>query len=499
MAFSNNPQYSTYRQDQVLFDGTPMFRSGDLSINRDLQIVNMYYDRISQENKTKETRIRKRPGITTTTYSLNKSSNTATVRGSFYDVDQNAFYWAVDSSVYSIQPDVGTTVRTVCTLATSSGYVGFCSFLKSDDTRYVVFTDGTNLWVDDYAATTCTQVTSVNLPSPHQPYPIYLNGYIFLVEANSGNIWNSDVDDPLAWTASSYITAEISSDYAVRLLKAKNYLVCLGNNSAEYFYDAGNTGGSPLSRNDSPIRSVGYITGLCTIGDTTYFVGQDEKRNVCVFSINSFKIERISNSVVDRTLESFSSIQNSKSNVNLTTDGYAVSVDGHTMYVLVTPQTTWVYDIDEKFWYEWKGSDNTGLKIEAVWGMFRGGTYIAVKNQPTISLMTPSVYQDFGINFTCRYVTEPLSFGTNNWKVCHKVMLQASKHLIHGNSYVNLSWSDNDWAEGSTNSRPINLFSNSPFISRLGKFRTRSFKIEYTDNYPFFATGLEINFNVGQI
>ena len=482
-----------------MFDGTPLFRSGDLSVNRDLQIVNMYYDRVSQENKTKETRMRKRPGLAVTTYSLSKAAAANTLRGSFYDVDQNAFYWAVNDKVYAILPDVGITVRTVTTLATSSGYVGFCSFLKGDGTRYVLITDGTDLWVDNFAMTTCTEVTAPDLPSPHQPYPVYLNGYVFLIESNSGNIWNSDNDDPFAWTAGQFIAAEISSDYALRLLKAKNYLVCLGYNSAEYFWDAANESGSPLSRNDSPVRSVGYLSNLCTIGDTTYFVGQDEKQNVCVFSINSFKIERVSNSVVDRTLQAFSSTQNAKSNINTDKDGFSISVDGHSFYVLVTNQTTWVYDVDEKMWYEWKGSDNTGLKLEAVWGMYRGSTYVAIQNQTVISVLAPSIYQDFGVNFKCRYVTEPVTLGTGNWKVANKIFLNCSMHAYTGTSNAVLSWSDNDWADGGTAGRNINVFSSSPYITRTGKFRMRSFRLEYTDNYPFFATGLELNINVGQI
>jgi len=41
LAFSNNPQFSTYKQESIKFDGTTMFRSGDTTVNRDLQIVNM--------------------------------------------------------------------------------------------------------------------------------------------------------------------------------------------------------------------------------------------------------------------------------------------------------------------------------------------------------------------------------------------------------------------------------------------------------------------------
>lgn len=496
MAFSQAPQFNTYQQKDIEFDGAVMFRSGDLSVNRDLQIVNMYYDRISQENKTREVRLRKRPGLGTSDYSLSKVSSSDVIRGSYYDVDQNAFYWAVGNKLYSVKPDSGTSVRTVATLNTSSGYVGFCSFLKANDTRYVLASDGTDLWVDNFASLSCSRVTDGDMPTPHQPYPVYLNGYVFLIETNSGNIWNSDNDDPTAWTAGNYIMAEISSDYALRMVKAKNYLVVLGANSAEYFWDAGNASGSPLSRNDSPVRGVGYITGMTSIGDVNYFVGQDERKNLSVFSLNSFKIERVSNPVVDRTLAAFSSTSNAKGNVDLNKDAYSISVDGHSFYVLPTPQTTWVYDVDDKFWYEWKGSDGAGLAVEAVWGMYNGACYVAIENQTSISILSPSLYQDFGSNFTCRYVTEPVDFDTFNWKTANRISLGCSQHQSTGSSLVTISWSDDDWADTS-GTRTMNVFTNSPVIHRLGKFRSRSFRIEYADNYPFWCTKLTMNLNVG--
>lgn len=497
MAFTNSPENATYKTVNIKFDGTPMFRYGDASVYRDTQVVNLYYDRISQENKQREVRLKKRPGLSTSAYSLSKAASTDSLRGSFYDPDTNVFYWAVNNKIYYVAPDVSATTGTACTLNTSSGYVGFCAYLKSDGTRFIIASDGTDLWTINASTNVGTEVTDVDLPSPHQPYPIYIDGYVFLIKSNTGDIYNSDVDDPTSWASDSFITAEISSDYGIRLFKVKNYIIAMGNNSIEYFYDAGNAPpGSPLNRNDSPFRGVGYVTGGCQIGDTVYFVGQDQAQNIAVYTVNSFKVDKISNPAVDRTLQVYLSTDNAKSNVNTAQDGYSISVDGHTFYVLVTPQTTWVYDVDDKFWYEWKSSDGTGIKVEAVWAMFRGGMYVGIKNQTVISKLSQNVYQDFGANFTCRYVTEDNNFDTFNWKVCHRVSLMCSMHNYTGTSNATISWSDNDWADGGTTGRNINVFSSSPYITRCGKFRNRSFRVEYADNYPFFMTGLQLDINV---
>ncbi len=499
MAYTNSPEDQTYKTVSIQVDGRPMFRSGNLATQRDLQIVNMYYDRISQENKERNVRLVKRDGLSASSYSLQKSSPSAKLRGNFYDGETNTFYWSVDDKVYSYTPPTGvgpSPIRTVQTLTTSTGYVGFCSYLKADGTRLIIFTDGTKLYVYNYTTLTSTEVTSPNLPTPHQPYPLYLNGYLFLIKSNTSDIYNSEVDDPLVWASSDFVPAEIVADYSVRLFKVKNYLVVLGTGSVEYFWDAGNTTNSPLSRNDSPVKNVGYITGGVQQGDTVFFVGQDERQNISVYSINSFKVDKISNSIVERTLQTFVNTENSKSNVVLNTDGYIVSSNGHTFYVLVAGQTTWAYDIEERIWYEWRGSNGTGLKIEGVWSMFNGGCYMAIEGQSNISIMSPQIYQDFGVNFTCRYTTENTTFGTKNWKVCHRAAVHGSMHQNTGTSFVNLSWSDNDWADGGSTPRQINLFSNSPYITRCGKFRNRSWRLEYTDNYPWFVEQLEFDLNI---
>ncbi len=498
MAYTNSPTNSTYKTDQLVFDGTDLFRSGNLAIQRDCQTVNMYYERISKENERRDVCLRKRPGLTTSSYSLSKVAPTDVIRGSFYDVDQNAFYWVVGNKLYNCKPDVGTTTNLVQTINTSSGYVGFCSFLKSDNTRYVVLSDGTDLWLHDYVGGTCTRVTDPDMPTPHQPYPIYLDGYIFLVKTNTGDIYNSDLDDPFAWTSGDFITAEISSDYALRMVKAKNYMIVLGYNSVEYFYDGANATGSPLSRNDSPFRGVGLVTGLKTIGDTTYFVGQDNEQNLAVFMINSFKVERISNAVVDRTLQTITSASNAKGQLNLNQDGYSLSCDGHNFYILRTPQTTWAYDIDEKFWYEFKGSDNVGLQIEAVWGMYNGSTYMGIAGQTEMSIMNPSIFQDFGVNFKCSHTTKDYTAETTRWKMMSRCMVVADMQDYVGTSNLTLTWSDNDWGDGgSTVARQVNLFNSSPYVRTMGRFRNRSFRLDYSDNYPLRMRSLEFEINVG--
>lgn len=498
MPFSNSPQYSTYKTIPIKFDGATFFRSGNITIQRDCQIVNMFFDRVSQENnKERATMLKKRPGITASIYPMNKSNVNTAVRGFFYDIDNNAMYWAVDSSVYVLTPDTSNTPVLKITLGTSTGQVGFCSYLKSDNTIYTVVSDGASLWLINIISGVATQVTDIDLPLPHQPFPLYLDGYLFLIKTGTSDIYNSDVDDPTSWTAGNFISAEISSDYALRMVKAKNYICVFGYNSIEYFYDAGNATGSPLSRNDSPFRGIGLVTGLSTIGDTTYFVGQDNQQNISVYTLNSFKVDRISNEIIDRTLQPIVSTSNQKSEVSLQRDGYSISVDGHNFYILTSAQTTWVYDIDEKFWYEWKSSSGVGLPIDAAWAQNNGQMYISTVGSANINILSPAIYQDFGSNFTTRYTMPTITCDTFHWKTAWRLAIFADQEGADAStSNLVVSWSNDDWLT-TASSRNLDLFTENTYIRNLGRFRSRSFRFEYSDNFPLRLDSGELDINVG--
>jgi hypothetical protein len=60
-------------------------------------------------------------------------------------------------------------------------------------------------------------------------------------------------------------------DAIVALTRQNNQVVALGSNSIEFFYDAANATGSPLSRNDSSTIQMGCAAPYAVIGTEKYF------------------------------------------------------------------------------------------------------------------------------------------------------------------------------------------------------------------------------------
>ena len=496
MAYTSSPQFQTYTTKSIKFDGTATQRLGGAAArNRDIDIVNMFYDRVSQENKQREVWLKKRPGLSATSYDIGRTGANK-IRGYYYHRESNRLYYAIGNKVRSFNFSSGTTFREVQTLTTSSGEVGFCDFLKSDGTKYIVFSDGVELFVDTYATSTCTKVTDADLPTPHLPHPVYLDGYIFLAKPDTNDFYNSAVDDPFSWVAGDFLQAEMSADSIVRLAKNRNYLITFGKESLEMFYNAAIATGSPLQRNDSAFKNIGYISGLTYHGDKIYFIGQEKETNIGIYEVDGFKVNRISNEIIDRTIQADSIVATDPSEISLTLLNGLLSVDGHTFYMVRTGRDTWMFDVEEKFWFRWRKRGGSPLDIEASFTLFNGQCLCILEDQSTISLMSPLIYQDFGLDFTASYTTEDFTGETYNWKTCHKATLLADMWDNTGTSNLLLEWSDDDW-KSTAGSGNINVFNSSPFITRLGRFRNRSFRLSYTEPYPIRLRQLDLDLNIG--
>lgn len=198
-----------------------------------------------------------------------------------------------------------------------------------------------------YNGTTLTKVTDADYPATTVPGVVYLDGtyYVMTPEAK---IYGSAIDDPTTWTALNVIVAQSETDGGVAIAKHVNYVVVFGAWSIEFFYNAGNPTGSPLSRADSSLQLVGCASGtsVTSMSGTLFFIGVTKQRGRSVYILNGTVAEPISPTYVDRIL-----------NADDMADVFAfcIRIDGHSYYVVTlgTLGVTLFYDITTKQWGEW--------------------------------------------------------------------------------------------------------------------------------------------------
>jgi hypothetical protein len=166
------------------------------------------------------------------------------------------YYFVVVSDTVALTSKIYTSTDAItwAAVTTLTNYaitpVRFTEFIDATNVKKLVLVDG----IEGYVFTTNaagTKIVDVDFPTPHVPFPVFIDGYLFLAKAGTGDIYNSDLNDPAIWTAGSFISSELYPDDIQALVKVSNYLVAVGTQGCEYFYDAANPTASPLARIDS--------------------------------------------------------------------------------------------------------------------------------------------------------------------------------------------------------------------------------------------------------
>lgn len=487
MPFTNTPTADTYSAHRIDLTREILKRSNDTS--KDEDYLNVFLETVKSKSvDDKRMFVTKRAGTST----VKDSVFAGVVRGAIFWAEQNKLVYCVDNDVYVYNVNSGATTTLSNVFATTTGDVGMCLFLYDNQAVKVVATDGTAttgmITID--SANTVVTCADADLPA-HLPYPVFLDGYVFVAGTSSASIYNSDLNDPLSWTAGDFLDAEFEGDWIRALAKVNNYIVAFGGTTIEYFWDAANTT-SPLQKNDTPVKITKFIGGLAQYENNVFFLGVNESGQPDLFKLDGFKATPVGTATVCRYLQSCSDGMNNWR-------GGIISFMGHTFYVLnAGTAATWVYDLDTQIWIRWAYQATSVFPLKLAVTVERTNTinsYFAFTgSSSTIYKFDESVYQDAGTNFTAQIVTEANDFDTLRRKTMANAVLIGDRPSADSN--ITVYWSDDDyqtWSNGLT----TNLNQDYPNVRRLGSFRQRCFKLTYTDNYPMRLQTLECEINKG--
>jgi len=339
---------------------------------------------------------------------------------------------------------------------------------------------------------TCT-VYLQGFPTPHVPTPKFMNGYIFLAESGTGNIFNSYLDDATKWDSSNFINAEMYPDDIVALARQNNQLIALGEYSLQFFYDAANASGSPLSTNDTTTVQIGTCApyALSDNERNVIFITQSKTGGRSVWMLTGFVPSRISDEHVDRILE----LETTPADIR----GYTVRTMGHYLYVINLPvmDRTLVYDMDEKVWSEWSSYSSSahhvfGYNYVADDG---GGKPVMLhKTSGVITRFDPAVYQDISADIYVEAVSPRFDAGTMARKFLKDLYIIGDTTPTA--QTLSIKWSDDDQNTYS-GTRTLAVGSQDQHFHQGGSFRRRSFTTWHTGNSSLRLEALELVYDKG--
>lgn len=486
MAFTKTPTQSTYDTKRFPLAAQPQQRNG-LDELKDQRLLNCYVEAVkAQVSDAKKLYIKKRPGLANIA-----NPGLGIARGIIYEDTTKKHFMVIGTRVFSWN---GSTLVQITTVPPANTPVGFTVHLTT--TVSVVLLTGNQGYVINPVSDTFTQIVSGNFPVPHLIYPQSMDGYLFVVKADTADIYNSDLDDPISWSPGNFITAEMYPDYIVALTKNNNYIIAVGSGSMEYYYDLGNASGSPLQRNESAVQQFGTPApnSVVQTEKEIILVGSTGNGGRTVWNVEGFKADEIGTEAVRLCLDALGD------NID-TINAYCVRTAGHKMYVLRMPtlSRTWVYDWDSKLWSEWS-STVLGVQ-EAFMGLYAADSsngsplMLTDEDQTRLVSLNNDVYQDTTSPIQMQFTTLKLDFDNMNRKTCSRLALIGDWPL-NTTSTITVDWSDDDYRTWSA-PRTLQLSTNNPFIRRLGRFRRRALRFTHTDNVPVRLEFCEMDLNMG--
>lgn len=340
--------------------------------------------------------------------------------------------------------------------------------------------------------TTATATATLNsFPTPHNPSATFLDGYVIL--SKGSDVYNCALDTPTVWDADNFLSAEMFPDPVVALARQNNQIVVMGHSSIEFFYDAANAAGSPLSRNDSTTIQMGVAAPHCVYQNEKYcaYISQSDSGGRAVWLVEGFQPKKVSDEYIERILDAETDIKDCR--------GFGFRTKGHMFYLinLKTNGRTLVYDIDEKLWHEWS-SNSTGnhgvFQCDYMADNSTGAAYVLHSSNGCLYKVDVDSYQDDGTAILVELVTNRYDLDSYYRKFMSSIKIVGDLYETTNN--LSLQWSDNDYQTWS-NVKTISLSDTFPAFHRLGAFRRRAFKLTHSSNNPLRLESLEAVYTVG--
>jgi len=344
--------------------------------------------------------------------------------------------------------------------------------------------------VDGTATWTCMGQYG-GFPTPHITTPSFMDGYLFLPETNSLDIYNSDVTAPFSWGTLSFASAESYPDPLVGLVRQNNFIAALGSTSTEFMYNYAKTNqitdfDTPLDRYESLVLQTGCLTKDCILSAerTVVFIGVSQLAGKSVWRLDGTNAKEISTEYIEKFLD----LEDSTSGVT----GFSLRILGHMLYVINLPTSnrTFVYDLEENMWSEW--SFGSGAMPFMNFCDADGVAIIQHATNGKLYKFDPLVYNDFGsTTINNKIVLAKQDFDTDSYKFFHQI-------TVIGDASTGtdvLRWSDDDYTTWS-NAKTLSA-GQRPYFLRSGKARRRAWELTYADDSPRRLEAVEITYSVG--
>ena len=467
--------------------GSFVWGSTPTSSTKDARMVNCHSETVS-DPITGEKRIycTKRPGWGTNSTPASGNIGTAIL------------VWTGQSAGTKVMTCFGGTNSTLYDGTTSKGAItGKATaitetFVTTTPTLVISSTDST-AWYYDEGVGSATKITDADFPG-NNSYTLagtfaHMDGYACIMTTD-GKLWASDLNSVTSWTATSFGSANSFPDKGIGCIRYKQYVMAFGQQSIEFFYNAGQTP-FPLQKSPTMTVKVGCVSAdaITSVSDTVFWCGSTPQGGLSIFKYDG-GVQRISTPAIDGIM-----LIAGASAVTLT----SVRFYGRSFVICIVGSRTFVYCIEEQAWSEWNAQVNVLWYKCAATSIGSTMVNYAVTNTTTdgkVYIMNQAslLYTDDGNAFTATAQLALQDFGTKNRKFCDSLEVIADQET--STSALSISYTDDDYQNSSTWGT-VDLSTARPVARRLGSFRRRGWQLAHSAATPMRIEALEMRVRLG--
>lgn len=473
------------------------FQSRDNTFAKSARIINGYAE---FDREIKSYSIFKRPGLSTIQFATTGVAG----RGvAYFETFPGVgkLISIVDRNVYSHNLVTLAATLIGTTVAGPSGINSFVIIPTVGGTpAKLVFGDGTTAYWTDGA--TITQLLNANnFPTGTNSFFRgwgYLDAYLYLFRPTREILGTTNLDDPVFWNLLSSIQARVEPDYGVSISKHLNYILALKQWTVDFFYDAGNPSGSPLSALQGASLPYGLLHAgtLQDIDGAQFWVCTNRSSGPQVIMLYKMQPTIISTPDVERLLRLASS------------DSWfsqVFSLGGHRFYVISAQNTafTLVYDLEEKLWYQW--TDAAGSRWTPTYATYLPSTNPTIPWTYVAQDLAGNLYflgeaytytNDAGTVVPVDIYTPVYDAGTKRGKNLGAMLFDCDK--VGGRLKVRYNDYDYDVDKWS-NFRDVDLFVDVPKLTDCGSFTARAWNFRYEGNTSLRLKTVDLQIDVGSV
>lgn len=480
------------------------------SYTKDARLTNCYAERQEDGLFTVE----KRFGIGPNAWNLGGAG----IQGQgMFNVDlgttQNSTYLVANNTVYSISlhisapqlNNLGTILTNAYGVFGGQGTIQWCLVQAAPPGPYLVFSSGNRApayYIPLNGGGAISQITDVNFPTDNLvPGIVILDGTTYVMDQSS-NIWGSaGLNNPIVWSALNVIQANAISDLPIALYRQLFYVVAFKSTSIQFFYDAGNATGSPLSPVPGALINYGCLDAntIQEIDGILLFATSNKYNVNQVAMLENLQFRLISTPAIERFLNLTPQLPGAQYFNVYSFASFIINYAGHRLYGLTNylSNITMVYDIDQRLWYQWTDANGNYWPVMSISTDLSNNLLCQPVSTGFVNFLGPDYTypSDNGAVFPVDIYTPNFDAGVDRQKYLSQMRFNADQT---DGSTLYVRNSDDDYQTW-TNFRRVDLSQVRPIMNDCGTFYRRAYHIRHSANTALRIKSVDLQMDLGTL